>query len=79
MESNHNCESCGMSIDDGTYCQYCVNEKGELKAFDELFERMVQWTVKEEKNISHEDAKIKTRAYMRAMPAWKNHPSLDKQ
>ena len=76
MIKNHNCESCGMAIDNGTYCQYCVNENGELQSFEERFERMVQWTKKEEANISQEEAENRTRAYMRTMPAWKDHPNL---
>jgi hypothetical protein len=39
----HHCESCGMPIESGTYCQHCVDEHGKLQAFDERFERMVQW------------------------------------
>ena len=74
--TNHNCQSCGMPIDNGFYCQYCTNENGELQSYEERFERMVQWTLKEENNLSREQAETKTRAYMRTMPAWKNHPKL---
>ena len=72
-----NCESCGMSIDNGMYCQYCVTENGELQAFEERFERMVQWINHEEEGLSQNEAETKTRAYMRKMPAWKDHPSLE--
>lgn len=71
------CESCGMSIDDGSYCQYCVDEKGQLQAFEERFERMLQWARKENPEQSLEQAKLQTRAYMRTMPAWKDHAKLN--
>ena len=69
-----NCESCGMSIEAGSYCQHCVDAQGNLKQFDETFERFVQWATKD--GTSLQDAKANTRAYMRTMPAWKNHPAL---
>jgi hypothetical protein len=65
-----------MPIDDGAYCRYCINDEGELQTFEEIFERMVQWAMKENKNISRQEAEDRTRAYMRTMPAWKNHPKL---
>ncbi len=70
------CQSCGMSIDDGIYCQYCLNENGELQNFEERFERMVQWALNEDKSLSREEAEEKTKAYMRTMPAWEKHPKL---
>lgn len=60
-----------MSIDGGTYCQCCISENGELQAFGERFERMVQWAIKEEKQLSREGAEDKIKAYMCIMPAWK--------
>ncbi|MBA8882798.1 hypothetical protein [Dokdonella fugitiva] len=41
------CESCGMPIDNGCYCSYCVDEHGHLQDFDVRFERMVQWARRE--------------------------------
>lgn len=70
------CESCGMPIDDGTYCQYCVDDSGDLQAFEERFERMLQWAKKENSELSLAQATLKTKAYMRTMPAWKDHPKL---
>ena len=40
---SHSCESCGMSIDTGRYCPYCVDSQGHLQDFDTRFERMVQF------------------------------------
>lgn len=70
----HKCESCGMPIESGTYCQYCVDDKGNLQDFDLRFERMQEWALK--KGASIEDARIQTIKYMSTMPAWKNHPEL---
>lgn len=70
-----NCQSCGMSIDSGTYCQHCVDEAGNLKAFEETFARFVQWSVRQD-GLSQREAEAKTRAYMKTMPAWQNDPAL---
>jgi hypothetical protein len=74
--SNHRCESCGMPFEAGLYCQYCVDEKGQLQPFDERFERMVQWQKKREPDASRADLEKKTLAYMATMPAWRDHPRV---
>lgn len=74
--SNHACESCGMPIETGPYCQYCVDDKGALQPFEERFERMVQWQGKREPGASRADLEKKTLAYMATMPAWKDHPRV---
>jgi hypothetical protein len=73
---NHPCESCGMPIESGPYCRYCIDEQGKLQPFDERFERMVQWQLKKEPESSRADAEKKTLAYMAKMPAWKDHPRV---
>ena len=73
--SEHKCESCGMPIDDGQFCQYCVDDQGNLQPFEERFERMVQWALKDGK-LSREEAETQTRQYMKTMPAWRGHPEL---
>ena len=40
--SQTKCESCGMSIESGPYCNHCLGSDGKLQPFDERFERMVQ-------------------------------------
>jgi hypothetical protein len=72
----HHCESCGMPIDNGTYCCYCVDAKGQLQDFDTRFERMVQWTLREEAQLSRDEAERRTLAYMARMPAWAQHPRV---
>jgi hypothetical protein len=74
--SKHVCESCGMPIEAGPYCRYCVDEKGKLQPFEERFERMVQWQGKREPSASRADLEKKTLAYMATMPAWKEHPRV---
>ena len=70
------CESCGMTIETGPYCSHCVDDAGTLQPFEERFERMVQWQTRREPNAPRAEVEAKTRAYMRTMPAWKDHPSL---
>lgn len=70
------CESCGMPIDDGQLCHHCADENGQLHPFEERFERMVQWAQGENPDLSRDEAEVRTKAYMRTMPAWKDHPKL---
>jgi hypothetical protein len=74
--SKHACESCGMPIEAGPYCQYCVDASGKLQPFEERFERMVQWQARKEPNASRADLEKKTLSYMAQMPAWKEHPRV---
>lgn len=71
---SHNCESCGMAIESGPYCQYCVDEAGVLQDFPTRFERMVQW--QERRGSPRAQAEAETIAYMSKMPAWKDHPEV---
>ena len=77
MTAEHNgCQSCGMPIEDGTYCQYCTDDGGNLQPFEERFERMVQWTLHQGTTATREQAEADTLAYMATMPAWRDHPAL---
>ena len=71
---SHACESCGMPIESGPYCQYCVDEAGALQDFPTRFERMVQW--QERRGSPRAQAETETIAYMSKMPAWKDHPEV---
>jgi hypothetical protein len=75
MHEQH-CESCGMSVESGPYCQYCVDEHGQLQAFEERFERMVQWQLRQKPGLPRAQAERETLAYMAKMPAWRNHPRV---
>lgn len=74
--STTQCHSCGMPIESGIYCAYCLDENGNLQAFEERFERMVQWVLQREPGVARADAEQRTRARMRTLPAWKDHPKL---
>jgi hypothetical protein len=62
-----------MPIEAGPYCPHCVDANGKLQAFEERFERMVQWQARREPTASRADLEKKTLAYMATMPAWRDH------
>lgn len=76
MTQTHHCESCSMPIETGRYCQYCVDERGELQAFEERFERMMAWQARRSPEKNREALEAETLAYMATMPAWKDHPRV---
>lgn len=85
MSDSIACESCGMPMQsekdhaphhpDSAYCVHCSSAEGNLQEFEERFERMVQWQM-QRSGETRPAAELATRAYMRNMPAWKNHPAL---
>lgn len=76
MNHAHTCQSCGMPIESGAYCHYCTDASGQLQPFEERFERMVQWVLGREPETPRAIAELRTREYMRSMPAWRDHPLL---
>lgn len=70
------CQSCTMPIESGALCQYCGDNHGQLRPFDELFPRMVQWSMKQEPSLAQAEAERQTLAFMATMPAWRDHPDL---
>ncbi len=77
MEVNKNsCESCGMTIEAGPYCEYCTDEAGQLQQFDERFARLVQFVKRRDQGLSQEAAEVKTLEHMATMPAWRDHPRI---
>ncbi len=74
--STKNCESCGMAIETGPYCQYCLGSDGKLQPFEERFERMVQWQLRKQPAGGRAQAEKDTLAYMATMPAWREHPRV---
>ena len=75
-EANTACASCTMPIESGTLCVHCADEDGNLRPFEELFERMVQWTLSHERGLAREAAEAKTLAFMAERPAWRDHPDV---
>jgi hypothetical protein len=57
------------------HCRYCSKADGTLQDFEERFERMVQWSLRRD-GVDRSEAEQRTRAYMRTMPLWKDHPAL---
>jgi hypothetical protein len=76
MSHQHTCESCSMPIETGRYCRYCVDERGELQAFDERFERMLAWQARRHPDKDRSTLEAETLAFMAKMPAWKDHPKV---
>jgi hypothetical protein len=75
-QSAKRCESCGMPIGEGRYCLHCVDENGKLQPFEVRFEKMVNWVLKRSPQMPRAQAETDTKAYMRTLPAWKDHPAL---
>ncbi len=75
-QDGKHCESCGMTVESGPYCQYCMNDSGELQDFDERFARMVLFMRRRNNELSEEEAEDQTLAYMATMPAWREHPNV---
>ncbi len=74
--SQPSCESCGMPIDRGRYCQYCTDRDGKLYGFEETVARMSQFMRTQDPNLTEEQARRQTLAHMAKMPAWRDHARL---
>ena len=68
-----------MPIESGALCQYCGNEHGDLRPFDELFERMVQWSMRETPGIERSAAERRTLEFMAQQPAWREHAEVQRR
>lgn len=81
METKH-CGSCSMpmtKVEDfgggdttNQYCVHCCDENGKLKSYDEIYNGMVEFALKN-MGISPEKAKEAVTQNMANMPAWKDH------
>ena len=76
MTDSATCESCGMPIETGRYCQHCVDESGALQSFDERFERMTAWQARRNPSATRQEIERQTLDYMATMPAWQAHPRV---
>jgi hypothetical protein len=76
MTATHKCESCGMPIETGRYCDYCTDENGSLQSFDERFARMTSWQERRHPKATREEIERETLDYMATMPAWQDHPRV---
>jgi len=79
MSETLTCQSCSMTIESGTYCQYCTDDNGGLLSFPETFERFVQFAIGQDPGLARADAEKKTLAFMSEQPAWRDNPELAKR
>ena len=79
--NSEKCLSCGMPLTQQSrrastdYCMYCTDDSGALQPFEERFERMTQWAMRND-GLDRKDAEARTLEYMRELPAWRDHPKL---
>ena len=71
------CFSCGMPLDgeeaqkaSGNHCQYCTDEKGNLKSKEDIAQGMVQFMTGWQPKVSEKEFLRRAYAYMSAMPSW---------
>lgn len=68
------CQSCGMPLADAApgqmYCNYCTNDKGELKPYAEVFEGTVQGYFMGMQKMPREQAEVAAREMLEKLPAW---------
>jgi len=76
MNVSIQCASCGMPIESGPYCDHCTDDAGNLHAFEERFERMKQWSQRENPDWDAATTERNTLQYMSTMPAWKDNAKL---
>lgn len=70
------CESCGMPIESGRYCEHCTDGSGELQDFETRFAKMAAWQQRSNPGQSREEAEASTLDYLATMPAWRDHPRV---
>lgn len=76
MSTTLDCQSCGMPIESGHYCEHCTDAEGNLQQFEERFKAMVSWQARRNPTDSTEKIEADTLAYMAKMPAWRDHPKV---
>ncbi|HLQ37154.1 MAG TPA: VOC family protein, partial [Planctomycetota bacterium] len=69
-----NCQSCAMPLTDAKpgqmYCGYCVDEKGKLKAYEQVFEGTVTGYFMAHQKMKRPEAEKATKEHLAKMPAW---------
>jgi hypothetical protein len=70
------CESCGMPIESGPYCEHCTDAEGRLQSFEERFERMLGWQARRHPEATRPQLEAETLTYLATMPAWRDHPRV---
>ncbi|HED66538.1 MAG TPA: hypothetical protein ENJ09_13410 [Planctomycetes bacterium] len=71
MES---CQSCGMPLTDAEpgqmYCDYCTDEEGKLRPFEQVFEGTVTGFFMGMQKMDRESAEKAATEHLSKMPAW---------
>ena len=71
MES---CQSCGMPLADAEpgqmYCDYCTDEKGTLRPYEQVFEGTVTGYFMGMQKMGRKDAEKAAKEHLGKMPAW---------
>ncbi|MGV8880808.1 MAG: hypothetical protein ACOH19_01525 [Rhodoglobus sp.] len=76
MNPTAKCESCGMPIESGRYCEQCTDSAGAVQDFGTRFEKMVAWQARSNPDQTREEAEASTLDYLATMPAWRDHPRV---
>jgi uncharacterized glyoxalase superfamily protein PhnB len=68
------CQSCGMPMKDAPpgelYCGHCTDEKGNLRAFDQILEGTTTGYFMAMQKMPRAEAEKAARAHLSKMPAW---------
>jgi len=72
------CEACGGPVTDGKYCSHCLDEKGNLKSYEDILSEGIKWAMSEEgekvlgeKFEDEDEAKKMVEEHMKTLPAWR--------
>ena len=69
------CQSCGMPLKDAKpgsmYCQYCTDDKGNLKPYEKVFEGTTTGYFMAMQKLPRKDAEAAAKKHLATMPAWK--------
>ncbi len=70
-----NCQSCAMPLTDAPpgqmYCAFCVDQKGQLKPYAQVFEGTVTGYFMAHQKMDRKTAEKAAKDHLAAMPAWK--------
>ena len=70
------CQSCSMPVETGPYCPYCLDDRGELQAFEERVTRLSLFMRSREPELTVGESERRALEHMSRMPAWRDHPAL---
>jgi hypothetical protein len=77
FKMNKFCLSCGMPLFGadgkempGNYCQYCTDEKGNLKSKEEITKGIAGWLQSWAPDTTGVDFTKRAEFYIKSMPAW---------